>query len=136
MKIYLAGPITGLNLKQAQFLFESRAAELRELGYTVLYPMFDLSESGIMNTSHSLFARDKWMVTHVDIVYADLTQSTRISIGTMMELAWAHILGKKVVIAMEEDNVHQHPFVEECACFIGPKCCVDSYLKDLISLTL
>jgi nucleoside 2-deoxyribosyltransferase len=44
--------------------------------------------------------------------------ATRVSIGTVMEIAWAHAYGKPVVLVMEEGNVHDHPMIRECSPFI------------------
>jgi nucleoside 2-deoxyribosyltransferase len=96
-------------------------------GYQVWHPM--LGKENLRNevefrakdyrhpvsTNHAIFGRDQWMVQQCDIILADLLDSTRVSIGTMYELAWASILGKHTLVIMDEDNLHQHSFVLESA---------------------
>ena len=60
------------------------------------------------------------MVTQADIVLADLSNADRISIGTMMEIAWAAYLNKQVIVVMGETNPHRHAFVLEAATIILP----------------
>ncbi len=127
MKIYLAGPISGKGYDEVVNNYKSEADTLSLFGYEVLCPMTGkaylrnelvLREKGYDNvpvaTNHAIFERDKWMVSNCDVVLANLSNSgDRISIGTMMELAWASILGKHTVIILPKDNVHRHAFVLE-----------------------
>jgi threonine dehydrogenase-like Zn-dependent dehydrogenase len=48
-------------------------------------------------------------------VYANFLGATKASIGSCFEVAWAHILGKHVIVVMEENNPHQHAFILEGA---------------------
>jgi nucleoside 2-deoxyribosyltransferase len=66
-------------------------------------------------SNHGIFERDRWMVQQCDILYLDLTGTERVSIGCMMELAWAAILGKYAVVVMNKENIHRHAFVVEAA---------------------
>lgn len=120
MKIYLVHQISGLTPKTVTDYYESLIKFCKHLGYTVLFPM-DLRGGSLTSTdmppaaSHTIFQTDKWFVQSADVVYASFVGCTRISIGSMMELAWASFLGKHVVVAMEPENVHRHPFVLEAA---------------------
>lgn len=129
MKIYLAGPISGLGYEEVSNYFESTYDKLTQWNYNVFSPMrgksqlrteIEFKAHGYENvpvaTNHAIFDRDRWMVKSADVVYANLTNSgDRISIGTMMELAWAFDSGKHVIVAMQDDNIHQHAFVLEAA---------------------
>lgn len=55
------------------------------------------------------------MVSMCDILYCNLTMAQIVSIGSTMELAWAHQLGKHSVVAMQADNIHRHAFILEAA---------------------
>ena len=129
MKIYLAGPISGMSYEAAVQGFLVRKKTLEDIGYEVLVPFagkgylrneVELKAHGYKDfppsTNHAIYERDKWMVSQSDIVYASLLGcGDRISIGTMMELAWASYLGKHTIVTMEEKNVHEHAFVLEAA---------------------
>lgn len=127
MKIYLAGPITGKSYDEVVSMYREKTKVLSGLGYDVLCPMtgkeylrnevefkahgFDQSP---ISTNHAIFERDKWMVERADIILADLSNSgNRVSIGAVMELAWASITGTHSIVILPEDNIHQHAFVLE-----------------------
>lgn len=125
MKIYLAGPITGSSYEDV--VGKIRAKKQALPMFECLSPMTGKEYlrneikfkaegwGGSVSTNHAVVERDKWMVEQSDIVYADLTGATIVSIGTCMELAWASLLGKHTVVAMEKDNIHRHAFVLEAA---------------------
>lgn len=148
MKIYTAGPMAGLSYDQIMERYQSQTKILRALGYHVICPMTGKSFlnnveefKGVgyndhpLATDHAIKTRDRWMVGQVDIVLADFTLGKeRVSIGTCMELAWADELHKHVVVVMEEDNIHQHCFITECASIVYPN--IDDaykYLETLIN---
>jgi nucleoside 2-deoxyribosyltransferase len=129
MKIYLAGSISGLSYDEVVDSYKEKAIVLGNYGYDILCPMtgktylrneVQFRASGYENfpvsTNHAIFERDKWMVQQCDIILADLSRSgERVSIGTMMELAWGSLLGKHTVVILPKDNVHRHAFVLEAA---------------------
>jgi nucleoside 2-deoxyribosyltransferase len=128
MKIYLAGPISGKGYNEVVDLYKSKSILLKSFGYEILCPMtgkgylqneLKLKEADYSNpvsTNHAIFERDKWMVSTSDIILADLSNSgERVSIGTMMELAWASLLGKHTIAVIPKNNVHRHAFVLESA---------------------
>ena len=51
------------------------------------------------------------MVMQSDVIYANLLGAKEKSIGSIAEIAWAYLLKKLVVIAMEKDNIHKHSFI-------------------------
>ena len=127
MRIYLAGPISGNGYEETVALFEAKIVPLEAAGYEVLHPMLGKSElrnevefrahgyENPVSTNHAIVERDCWMVQSVDIVFADLSAATRVSIGTCFELAWASLLGKHTVVVLPESGPHQHAFVLEAA---------------------
>lgn len=126
MKLYLAGKISGYSYDEVVGRIETQKALLWM--YEVLSPMtgkealrneleFKAKDYNLapVATNHAIFERDKWMVSSCDVVLADLTETNRVSIGTVMELAWASLLGKHTVVVMEQENIHRHAFVLEAA---------------------
>lgn len=131
-KIYLARPMAGFPVDEITQYFKNVKAELEPLGYVVYNPMtgkeaikFDDPEKikahGYdypLATDHAITRRDMWMVNQADIVYANFSDSDKVSIGTCMEIAWAYAAGKNVVMVLPNDNVHCHAFIHECATVI------------------
>ena len=130
MKIYLVGPISGESYDDVINAIEIKRSTLEDIipGAQVYHPM--TGKSALRNeiefksvgyneiaiaTNRAIFGRDKWMVRQADVIIADFRGASKASIGSMFELAWGHILGKLVVVMMEDDNVHQHAFVLEAA---------------------
>jgi nucleoside 2-deoxyribosyltransferase len=129
MKVYLACQITGRTYDEVTAYLEETAEKLRYFGYEVLNPLTGkdhlrtgerpLEPSGYTHyasTDHAIYERDQWMVRQADVVFVNLTGMTRVSIGMMMELAWASLMGKLTVVALgPEDTVYRHAFVHEAA---------------------
>lgn len=147
MKIYLAGPISGLGYLEVVTAYQKKTEKLQAMGYEVLCPMTGKSylrnelefkdhgqEAFPVSTNHAIFERDKWLVGNCDIVLADLTQAhERVSIGTVMELAWASLLGKHTLVVLPKTNIHHHAFILEAADIVfetGSE--AEQYLEDLI----
>lgn len=125
MKLYLAGPISGLSYQEVVDRYAKLEQDLN--AFQLLSPMtgkgylrnqIELKAHGYGNpvsTNHAIFERDTWMVARCDVMLALLKNSQHVSIGTCMELAIAAHLGKHTVTVMEKDNVHQHSFVLEAS---------------------
>ena len=124
-KLYLAGSISGLSYDEVVSKINAKKEALSM--YEILSPMTgkeelrteikfkaDFNYNPISN-NHAIFERDKWMVSQCDILFADLIGSQHVSIGTTMELAWAAMLGKHTIVAMDQDNIHRHAFILEAA---------------------
>lgn len=145
MKIYLVHPISGLSADDVFGYYERTAKDLTELGYDVLTPVYakqhlrcekEFRATGYKSecsTNHALFTRDRWMVKQADIIYANFLLAKGVSIGSMMELAWASDSDKHVVVSMQEENIHQHAFVLEAASVIYDEHDkAMAYLKNLV----
>lgn len=126
LAIYLAGPITGQTGEEVVSRYEEKIAILSDFGYTVYYPMLgkldlrattEFKSNGYdhpLANNHAIFKRDHWMVSQADVILADLSNSgDRVSIGTMMELAWASHLDKHIIVVLPKGNIHEHAFVLE-----------------------
>jgi nucleoside 2-deoxyribosyltransferase len=127
MNLYLAGPITGCSYKGATGWRHKFAEDAQALGYNVYSPMRGkehlvhikrLRPHGYdnpMSTDQAIMRRDSFDVRRSDVLVANLAGAEIVSIGTVMELGWAYILGKYVIIVMEDKNIHSHAFVEQSA---------------------
>lgn len=127
MKVYIAGKISGYSYDEVVNYFKQTADRLEKIGYETMHPMLGKSalrteiamkSEGYGNpesTNHAIIERDRWMVENSDIILCDLTMANRVSIGSVMELAWAEYLHKLVIVVMENSNIHRHAFVLEAA---------------------
>ena len=130
MRVYLAGPITGLTFGEATDWRDYAVGVLAFHGITGLSPMrgkdFILKrigerqvlgqtyEDSPMSTQRGIVARDRFDVGRTDIVLFNFLGAERVSIGTMIEYGWASAQGKVIVTVMEQaGNVHDHAFVRE-----------------------
>ena len=143
LKIYFAGPISGKSGDDVFGYYRSIEKEFAGLA-TILSPMTGKAElrfeksydpkgyDSPVATDHAIVERDLWMVRQADIVFVNLFLTEWVSIGSVSELAWAHLLGKHTVIALEKDNIHEHAFVVQMADirYFNPRQARD-YLKEL-----
>jgi hypothetical protein len=132
LKIYCVHPISGLTADEVFEYYEGTKSRLENMGYDVYVPMFGKGflrtekkfkahdYRSPLTTNHAIFNRDKWMVKHSDILYANFMGAQHVSIGSMMELAWGCDNEKQVIVTMEENNVHMHAFVLEAATIVFP----------------
>lgn len=137
LKVYCAHPITGLEWAEVIEYYANIQQRLKEIGFNVLHPMTGKSalHTEVKNkkfqatgnqspvaTDHAIFERDRWMVRNCDILYLDLSHTDKVSIGCMMELAWASMLDKYTVVVLPKGNLHRHAFVLEAADIILEDC--------------
>ena len=128
LKIYLARPISGCTGQEVTEYYTNYKQSCEYMGYDVFSPMIgkgnlrtevEFKAHGYLNnpvaSNHAIIERDRWMVSNADVIFANLLKVDRVSIGTCMELAWAHQLGKHTVTVMEKENIHQHAFVLEAS---------------------
>ena len=82
LKIYCAGPITGLTGEQVFNHYDNVSSKLRGAGFQVFHPMVGKdhmrTEVGFKSTGHNenpitkdraIYGRDKWMVKQSDIIF-------------------------------------------------------------------
>ena len=130
--VYLAGPITGLTYDDATDWRKTVSETLALHGIKSASPLRfksflkdelsikDSYEGHTLATSKGIYTRDKWDVSRSDVVLVNFIGAGKVSIGTVLEIAWADMLNKPIIIAMEPDNIHQHSMVNECAGYIVP----------------
>lgn len=131
--VYLAGPISGLTFDDAdEWRIYAREmlrrqnidglsplrgkAYLRALGSLTTQCLRE-GEAGIMSLPRSIMARDYYDALHCDVLLVNLLGAPRISIGTMMEVAWCYQARTPIVCCMEHDNVHEHAMLSEAIDF-------------------
>lgn len=131
--IYLAGPITGLTFDDAdewrvsarRFLDSKNIDGLSPLrGKSYLKNLGELTaqclqegQAGLLSLPRSIMTRDFYDATTCDVLLVNLLGATRISIGTMMEVAWAYQKRTPIVCCMEAGNVHEHAMLNEAIGF-------------------
>lgn len=77
----------------------------------------------IMSTQRAILARDHYDATRRDLLFVNLLEAERVSIGTVMEIAWAHEARIPIVLCMKDTvngkkNPHDHAMVREACPFI------------------
>jgi nucleoside 2-deoxyribosyltransferase len=137
--VYLAGPISGLKYDGATEWRIGFAGALAEVGIKGLSPMrakeylrdqYDASggfsatcvEYGhlsCLSGPRGIMTRDRFDATRCDVLLVNLLGAERVSIGTMMEVAWADLKRTPIVCIMEPGNIHEHAMLNEA---IGFRC--------------
>lgn len=127
--VYLAGPISGLSyqgctdwrhaVKRSLYGSVRCLSPLRAKDYlSKEVEIADHYAEHPLSCQRGIMTRDRYDTMSCDIVLANLLGATRVSIGTMMEIAWADMLRKPIIIVMEkEGNLHDHAMVREAAGF-------------------
>lgn len=116
--VYLAGPIAGFDDPKAWRVHAKK--RLAAHGIKGIDPFEEEVEA---NPSHagyqprSIVARDYMHCVKSDVVLVYLLHATRVSIGTVMEIAWAHALNKPCYVVLPEDagHLHDHCMIEGVA---------------------
>jgi nucleoside 2-deoxyribosyltransferase len=135
-KVYLAGGITGMTFNGANNWRDWAVRELAKdgiHGYSPLrgkdYLKAVNEKSGItamqktydefvMSTAKGINTRDHYDVATSDVVLVNLLGAKIVSIGTVMEIAWAFAYRKPLVLVMEkEGNIHEHPMIKDSVGF-------------------
>lgn len=130
MRIYLAGPISGCQFGECtdwrkefssmmpdsiQCISPMRGKEFLRAQGTI---EGDYPDLGPLATSRGIMTRDFFDCTRCDIVLVNFLQSgDRVSIGTCMEIAWAYMGRKPLILVSKPDNIHNHPMISEATGF-------------------
>lgn len=131
LTIYLAGPISGCTYGECTDWREGMARQLKPRGIEALSPMRckdylagvqkiegSYPELGPLASDRGIMSRDSWDCHRADMVVFNLLDAPKVSIGTIMELAWAWKRGTPTIVIMESTgNVHDHPMVREATSF-------------------
>jgi nucleoside 2-deoxyribosyltransferase len=127
-KVYLAGPIAGLNYEGATEWRDIARQQLYDCGIQGVSPMrgkeylrdvrnFDSAGNygnfSCMSSARGITTRDRYDATHCDVMLVNLLGANKVSIGTVMELGWADANRIPIVCVMEEGNIHDHGMINE-----------------------
>lgn len=138
--VYLAGPIDGLSYQEGIGWRDHAQKELAVEGIKGLSPQrgkeyigeikeiadeMDFSkQEGLsdnpMSTSKGIMARDKFDALNCTILFVNFLGAKRVSIGTIMEIAWAYMQGKPIIVVIEDDDkLHKnHPMLRETFSYV------------------
>lgn len=125
--IYICIPISGHNRDFIVKRLNSIKSRLF-MHYNVLMPMHDVNHmrtdidkrseynGSPVATNKAIVRRDSWMIGQSDVILSlFINAPDYASIGSIAELSWAHKAGKHTVIVLDENNIHNHPFVTQQA---------------------
>jgi len=127
--LFLAGPLTGISWEESlawrQYVAGKLPPSIRAYsalrgknylaGETLLQ---DAYEEYPLSSQKGITSRDRMDVTRCDLLFVNFLGAKRVSIGTVMEIAWADMLRKPILIVMEKDNIHGHGILKEVASYI------------------
>lgn len=127
--VYLAGSITGLSWNEATSWRQHVAAALapnircfsplRAKQYLARKrALKDSYLAHVMSLSRSINERDHHDCMTCDLIFVNLLGAKRISIGTVMEVAWGFAYRKLVVLALDRGGVHDHSMLRESSSFV------------------
>ncbi len=117
--VYLAGPIKGLPFGTSNDWRVEVASRLapeitsfspmrgKEYGDYAQYKK-EVYDVHPLSTGKAIVSRDMFDVMRVDLIFINLLGATYASIGTMIEVGWASMMHKPILLVMEEENVHDH----------------------------
>lgn len=135
--VYLAGPITGLTFDGCTDWRQHAIERLAKHGIVGVSPLRaqdylkqlgdaplsghgrEYAQLGVLVTPRAISARDRFDVRRCSVVLAHLAGAKQVSIGTVMEIAWADAHRVPVVATLESDlsNPHEHLMVTEAIDF-------------------
>lgn len=126
--VYLAGPITGLDFESANKWREefSKSTDKIEFlnplrGKDYLRKEKDLKDNYsefVMSTIKGITSRDRWDATRCDLLVVNLLGAMKVSIGSVLEIAWADSKRIPIITIMEDfGNIHDHGMINEICGF-------------------
>jgi hypothetical protein len=135
--VYLCGPITGLSYNDCTDWREGAVKDLAEHGIRGLSPMRgkdylrhletisgtgeEYAHLGVLSTPRAVLTRDRWDSTRCSMLLANLLGAKAVSIGSVMEIAWADLARIPIICAIEETgNPHEHMMLKEAIGFRVP----------------
>lgn len=137
-RVYLSGPMTGVAYDEAETwrdqIQDVSRRKLHRLDrdpglvdfFSPLRGEASLAETPIIGDEadyvfrrkEDMVIRDYWDTVNADIVIVNLLGATRVSIGTMIEVAWAWDHRIPMIFIMEDRGcLHDHPMVRAMRTF-------------------
>ena len=126
--VYLAGPITGCDYKGAtnwRLYAKQKLAEAGIIGVDPMRAKDYLAHEACLGNNYStplscprgIMTRDHWDCLRCDLILVNFNDAVKISIGTVMEIAWAWDHNIPVICVMQEGNPHDHAMITEAIGF-------------------
>lgn len=127
--LYCAGPITGVSYDESTDWREYVASKLPP-HIKAVSPMRgkkylaneknvkDSYEEHPLSCQKGITCCDRMDVMRCDMILVNFLGADKVSIGSVMEVAWADAWRKPIVVVMEKDNVHSHAMLREVSGFI------------------
>ncbi len=129
---YMAGPVVGCTEVSSKDWRKFVSAKL-EVAYGIrsISPIRSVSPDGdhfVMTedcikhgTREAVFAKNKFDVGRADIIFAFLPlKDFKPRVGTTTEIAWAHMLGKQIVLVSDDPAYTDHPLIQMQCGWIVP----------------
>ena len=126
--VFLSGPVTG-NAYDSTLSWREEVAKALPSDIVAVSPMrgkdylkeetqvADAYEEYPLSSAAGITCRDHNDVKRCDMLFVNFLGAEKVSIGSVMEIAWAHAYQKPIVIVAEEDNINMHAFVRQVAAF-------------------
>lgn len=142
--VYLAGPISGLSFGEANEWRAEVRDQLLRSGIKCASPLRakvyirdakeidqaspaidenDMDDTAVkaMSNSRGITTRDRFDCLNCDVLFVNLLDTDTVSVGTVMEIAWADAVRKPIVLVIEEEgNIHDHAMIRESIGFRVP----------------
>lgn len=128
--VYAAGPITGLSYDNATHWRHYLYNNLIKHKIIVLDPLrgkYYLKQEKEIKTSYErtifssakgITSRDRWDVLRSDLLFVNFLGAEKVSIGTVMEIAWANLKDIPIILCMQKNNIHDHAMIKEVSNFV------------------
>lgn len=128
-RVYLAGPVVGLNYKECTSWRDYAIGELAKYQIIGISPMRSKehlndrgiildSDNTILECDRGIAVRARFDVEHCSLMLANLLGAKQVSIGTAIEYGWADSYRKPIITVIEkEGNLHEHPLIRELTGF-------------------
>jgi len=123
--VYLGGPITGKSWEEASaWRYHVRdllkihninsRSPLRGKEYlSKEKKIMDHYLDHVTSTAKAIFTRDRWDVINSDIVLMNFLEATQVSIGSVMEMVWAHENDIPIIVITDKNDIHKHGMLDE-----------------------
>lgn len=128
--VYLAGPIAGCTESEANDWRDMIFDQLQDVGIIGVSPLRCEPIHGPLygtgypderfGTARAIASKNLLDVTRCDLTVCYFPSNKVLSKGTLIELAWAHALGKPTILVTEDPSLIEHPVVQANASWVVP----------------
>jgi hypothetical protein len=128
--LFLAGPLTGISYGDAldwrKYVESKLPADV--IAFSAIRGkrhvanervLKDSYPEHLLSTPQGTITRDRYDASRCDALFVNFLNADRVSIGTIMEMAWADAWRIPIILVMEKGNVHDHAFVRQVSAFIA-----------------